>query len=923
MTTSADKRRVFAGLWAAAWAYRRRTLLAVALLVLAKAAGVAVPFLLKAIVDRFSHPAGLVEAVAPGMPAAAQGNASVLVVPVFLLLAYALVRFLGTLFTELRDLVFAPVTQRTTTAYAERSFAHLLALDPRFHVQRNTGSLIRDVERGTAGVGFLLGAGLFTVVPTLVEFAAVLAVMALGYSLWFTAAILVTFCVYAVLTLRLTQRRELRQRRVNEMDSRANGRLVDSLLNYETVKTHAREDYERRRYAEICAPWVQGRIGNQRTLSALHIGQGAVIAAGVAAVMLLAGQQTVRGAMSVGDLVLVNAYLIQICLPLNALGFVFRESSDALVNTEKLFALMAQRPDIEDRPGQALLAVKGGVVAFEHVDFSYEAGRQVLWDVSLTIGAGQTVAVVGGSGSGKSTLARLLLRLYDVNGGRIAVDGQDLRAVTVQSLREAIGVVPQDTVLFNDTIAYNIGYGRLGAGIADIMEAAKAAQVHEFILSLPQQYETVVGERGLKLSGGEKQRIAIARAFLKNPPIMVFDEATSALDTRAERAIQGELDRIAEGRTTLVIAHRLSTIVNADEIVVMDKGRIVERGRHEALLAQAGLYAQLWSLQRQQQQFERLERQLARQPVNLVALVANAIDGLRQTIDARQVRLYTEIDIDDASVTGDPGTLAQVLRQLCMWALHATPAQGRIELRLERRDRRACLSVTDGRHAAVGERAPAPVPDALAGLTLPHGTETPLDPMALRSTIERQGGSFSIEAPSALHGMRYMLDLPLRAVAAEPAPVPHAAGAGHGLGDTPLAGLRIMVIDDMADARDTLAMLLGAEGAQVLPFPGGAPALAWLAGEPTTRWPHLLVCDIVLHGEDGYGVMHAVRQREAERGVTLEQRMPAVALTGLAQPGDRVRTLMAGFQVHLVKPVEADELVQTLYTLAGRGEKAA
>ncbi len=921
MSSAADKRRVFAGLWEAAWAYRRRTVLALLLLVLAKAAGVAVPFLLKAIVDRFSHPGNLLEAAAPGTPAAAQGGTALLVVPVFLLLGYAATRFMGTLFTELRDLVFTPVTQRTTTAYAERSFAHLLALDPRFHVQRNTGSLIRDVERGTAGIGFLLGAGLFTVVPTLVEFVAVLAVMALGYSLWFTAAILATFCVYAVLTMRLTQRRELRQRRVNEMDSRANGRLVDSLLNYETVKTNAREDYERRRYADICAQWVHDSIGNQRTLSALHIGQGAVIGTGVAAVMLLAGQQTARGAMTVGDLVLVNAYLIQICLPLNALGFVFRQASDALVNTEKLFALMAQRPDIEDRPGQAPLAVQGGVVAFERVDFSYEPGRQVLWDVSLTIGAGQTVAVVGGSGSGKSTLARLLLRLYDVNGGRIAVDGQDLRAVTTRSLREAIGVVPQDTVLFNDTIAYNIGYGRLGAGIADIMEAAKSAQVHEFILSLPQQYDTVVGERGMKLSGGEKQRIAIARAFLKNPPIMIFDEATSALDTRAERAIQGELDRIAQGRSTLVIAHRLSTIVNADEIVVMDKGRIVERGRHEALLAQAGLYAQLWNLQRQQQQFERLERQMARQPVNLVALLANAIDGLRQAIDARQVGLYTEIDIDDASVTGDPGTLAQVLRQLCMWALHATPAHGRIELRLERRNLHACLSVTDGRHAAQDGALP-PGPAGLADLAAPHGIETPPDPMALRSTIERQGGSLSVEPPSASHGMRYVLDLPLRAVTAGPAPAALPRDDGHDLGSTPLAALRVMVVDDMADARDALAMVLSAEGAEVLPFASGERALAWLASQPAERWPHLLVCDIVLEGEDGHAVMQALRQREAERGVLLEQRMPAVALTGLAQPGDRIRTLMAGFQAHLVKPVAARELVYTLYTLAGRAAPA-
>ena len=935
-TTVVDRRRVLAGLWDAAWLYRRRTLLALLLLVLAKVAGVCVPLLLKAIVDQFSRPEGLAQdvpaATVPDLPA----GQIVLVIPVFLLLSYALLRFAGTLFTELRDLVFAPVTRRTVTAVSQKAFAHLLSLSPRFHVQRNTGSLIRDVERGTTGVGFLLGAGLFTVLPTLVEFTGVLIVMASGYSLWFTLIIMVTFVVYATVTMALTHKRELRQRRVNEMDSKANGRLVDSLLNYETVKTYAREDYERQRYAAICEQWVQGSVVNQRALSGLHISQSAIIAGGVAAVMMLAAEQTVRGVMTVGDLVLVNAYVIQICMPLNALGFVFREASDALVNTEKLFALMDQRPDIQDKPDAQPLQVKGGVVSFEQVGFSYEAGRQVLYDATLTIGAGQTVAVVGGSGSGKSTLARLLLRLYDVNAGRITVDGQDIRNATLQSLRDAIGVVPQDTVLFNDTIAYNIGYGRQGAGMADVIEAAKAAQVHEFILSLPQQYDTLVGERGLKLSGGEKQRIAIARAFLKNPPIMIFDEATSALDTRAERAIQGELDRIAQGRSTLVIAHRLSTIVNADEIVVMDKGRIVERGRHDALLAHGGLYAQLWNLQRQQQQFERLERQLARQPVNLVALVANAIDGLREAIDARQVRLYTDIDIDNASVTGDPTTLAQALREMCVWALNATPVGGRVEIKLERADGRARLSVMDGRDGAVGFPA-TPSPDvstsafaAPAGnaaaapvttgtsLPQPHGTDTPLDPMELRSTIERQGGSFAIEPPGALKGMRYVVELPLRAVAAEPPP-PRLGERDHGIPQDPLQGLGVMVLDDHADARDALGMVLSAEGANVLSFGRGSDAVAWLASHPSAQWPDLFVCDIMLDGEDGHAVMHSVRQLEDERRVALDARMPSVALTGLAEPGDRLRALMAGFQVHLAKPVEPGKLVHTLYTLAGRG----
>lgn len=902
-SVSSNHRRVLTGLWEAAWAQRRRTVAAIALLVLAKLATVTVPLLLKAIVDRFSRPENL---AAGSTAAGTQSDPVVLVLPVFLLLAYALLRFGSTLFTELRDLVFAPVTRRTVTAVSERSFAHLMSLSPRFHVLRNTGSLIRDVERGTAGVGFLLGAGLFTVVPTLVEFVAVLCVLAAAYSLWFTLIVLVTFLVYAAVTMLLTQRRELHQRRVNEMDSRANGRLVDSLLNYETVKTHAREEDERQRYADICAEWVRGSLSNQRALSVLHISQSAVIAVGVAAVMMLAAHQTVQGVMTVGDLVLVNAYIIQICLPLNALGFVFREASDALVNTEKLFTLLDQKPDIQDAPGTPALTVREGVVQFEHVDFSYEPGRQVLWDVSLTIGAGKTVAVVGGSGSGKSTLARLLMRLYEADAGDIRIDGQSVREVTLASLRRAIGVVPQDTVLFNDTIAYNIAYGRQGAGLADVVEAAKAAQVHEFVLSLPQQYDTRVGERGLKLSGGEKQRIAIARAFLKNPPIMVFDEATSALDTRAERAIQGELDRIAQGRSTLVIAHRLSTIVDADEIIVMDKGRIVERGRHDELLAKDGLYAQLWNLQRQQQQFERMERQLARRPVNLVSLVANAIDGLRDVIEARRVRLATEIDIDDASITGDPGTLAQALRELCFWALQATPPGGRIELALTRSGNQARLSVTDGRHHTGTAERPMPFS--------PEGDGTPIDPMQLRSTIERQGGSLVIEQAGALKGMRYVVELPLRAISVPAAPAPAPASE-----EQPLAGLTVMVVDDQADARDSLGMALSLDGAAVVPFGHGGEALAWLASQPTHAWPNAMLCDILLGPqEDGYAVMQRIRQLEEQRRLREEQRMPAIALTGLAEGGDRAQALAAGFQMHLSKPVELQTLVGALCAVTGR-----
>ena len=908
---------VFAGLWSAAWQYRYRTLSALGLLVLAKVAAVLVPLVLKAIVDRFSRPEGLREVVGAAAGPTLESAATVLALPVFLLLGYALLRFSGTLFTELRDLVFARVTQRTVTRFAERTFAHLLSLSPKFHVQRNTGSLIRDVERGTAGIGFLLGAGLFTVVPTLIEFAAVLVVMAAGYSLWFTLIIIVTFFVYAAFTMTVTQKRALHQRRVNEMDSKASGRMVDSLINYETVKTYAREEFERGRYAAIAGEWVERAVANQRALSLLHVGQSAIIAAGVAAVMLLAGQETVRGAMTVGDLVLVNAYVIQICMPLNALGFVFREARDALVNTEILFALLRQSPEIQDRPESLPLAVKGGAVAFEHVDFAYEAGRQILYDVSLNIGAGSTVAVVGGSGSGKSTLARLLLRLYDVGAGRIAVDGQDLRSVQLTTLREAIGVVPQDTVLFNDTIAYNIAYGRVGAGMPDVIEAAKAAQVHEFILSLPQQYDTVVGERGLKLSGGEKQRIAIARAFLKNPPIMIFDEATSALDTRAERAIQNELDRIAEGRTTLIIAHRLSTIVNADEIIVMDKGRIVERGRHENLLEQGGLYAQLWNLQRQQSDFDTLEEEMALQPVNLTVLLAGAIDGLRGVIEARQVRLYTDIDMDNARVTGDPSALAQALRALSMHAAESTPPGGRIELKLERHEACARISIVDGRHAvAAGGAAPAAAAGGSA--PTPHGTDTPPDPLQLRTLIERQRGRFTIESPSSTRGMRYVIELPLRAVDAGAVPsgqLPPPAMPGEA---QPLADLRILCIDDSADARESLQLLLQAEGAQVLALATGSEAIAWLERQPTSEWPQVVVCDVALGEEDGYAIVRRIRQLEAQRGMPLEQRVPAIALTGHAQTGDRVRALMAGFQVHLAKPAKPGELVSTIYTLCGR-----
>jgi ATP-binding cassette subfamily B protein len=573
-------------LWPYLARYRYRVAAALFLLILAKLATIAVPLVLKGIVD--------------GFPKSAAGT-----VPVVLLVAYALLRFGGTLFGELRDLVFSHVTHCAMSGLHSRAYAQLLRLGARFHLRRETGRLARDVERGIAGIGFLLGVGLFTVVPTLIEIGGVLGILVFSYPPLFTLVIITTFLLYTGFTVTWTHRRAVHQRALNELDSRAGGRLVDSLLNYEAIKAHGNESLEATRYSGLLGDWAGIGLQNQRALSALHIGQSAIIALGVAAVMLLAGSAVARGTMTIGDLVLVNAYVIQICLPLNALGFVFRQARDAVVNAERLLALLAEKPEIEDAPGLPPLSVSHGEVTFDRVGFGYEADRAVLSDISFRIAPGRTVAVVGGSGSGKSTLARLLLRLYDPDAGAIRIDGQDLRSITQASLRKAVGLVPQDTVLFNDTIAYNIGYGRPDATRAGIIRAAKSAHVHDFIAALPQGYDTMVGERGLKLSGGEKQRIAIARVMLRDPDILIFDEATSALDARAERAIQAELDRIATERTTLVIAHRLSTVVDADEILVLEQGRIAERGTHAELVQRAGIYAQLWSLQQQEQELRR------------------------------------------------------------------------------------------------------------------------------------------------------------------------------------------------------------------------------------------------------------------------------------------------------------------------------
>jgi len=571
-------------LWKVLDAYRWRIGIALLFLIVAKVTTVWVPLMLKRIIDQLSRPE----------------NLSAL--PVYLLVGYALLRFSSTLFNELRDLLFSRIAQSTVSVYAQKTFAHLHTLGARFHSQRQMGGLLPDIDRGTSGISFLLGAGLFTLVPTLVEIGMVLSIMLARYSGWFAAIIALTFVAYTGFTVTFTARRTIYQRRVNKLDSHAKSRLADSLINADTIKYFTNEQLESMRFRGIMTRWSEAAVRNQKALFTLHVGQSAIIAAGVTAVMLLAGNSVYRHHMTVGDLVLINAYVLQVCLPLNALGFVYREVKDAWVNVERLFALLREKPEIDALPSNPPLEAKGGEIVFEHVFFHYEGRRPILSDIDFRIPPGGTLAVVGGSGSGKSTLTRLLLRFYDPVAGRILIDGQDIASVRPDSLRRAIGVVPQDTVLFNDTIAYNIGYGRNGATHEQVTAAAKAAHIHEFIASLPQGYDTMVGERGVKLSGGERQRIAVARAMLKNPPILIFDEATSALDSNSEDAIQRELNRLSKNRTTLIIAHRLSTIVDADEILVLERGRVVERGSHAELLKLRGFYARMWLLQ------QRMER---------------------------------------------------------------------------------------------------------------------------------------------------------------------------------------------------------------------------------------------------------------------------------------------------------------------------
>ncbi len=568
------------------WQYKWRVIAAIVFMVGAKFANVGVPILLKTLVDAMS--------LKPGDPTA------LLVVPVGLLVAYGALRLSTSLFTELRELVFAKATQGAARSIALQTFEHLHALSLRFHLERQTGGMTRDIERGVRGIESLISFTLFNVVATLVEVVLVLSVLAIKFDAWFAWITLAALALYITFTVLVTEWRTKFRREANEFDSAAHSKAVDSLLNYETVKYFNNEGFEARRYDESLERLRRARLKSQTTLSMLNTGQQLIIAVGLVAMLWRATQGVVDGRMTLGDLVMVNAFMIQLYIPLNFLGVIYREIKQSLTDLDKMFTLMDKEREVADAPGaQPLAGLDQPTVRFEDVVFAYDpkGGRTILQGISFEIPAGKTVAVVGPSGSGKSTLARLLFRFYDIQQGRITIAGQEIRGVTQASVRQAIGIVPQDTVLFNDTVAYNIAYGRPGATQDEIEAAARAARIHDFIASTPKGYATMVGERGLKLSGGEKQRVAIARTLLKNPPILIFDEATSALDSANERAIQAELQGVAQNKTTLVIAHRLSTVVDAHEILVMDAGRIIERGTHAQLLALGGRYASMWSLQ--------------------------------------------------------------------------------------------------------------------------------------------------------------------------------------------------------------------------------------------------------------------------------------------------------------------------------------
>ena len=564
------------------WEFRYRVALALTFLIAAKLANVAVPLVLKEVVDSLDS------------------NVVALVLPLALLVAYGLLRFSTTLFGELRDVVFVRVTQRAIRRVALTVFRYMHSLSLRFHLERQTGGVSRDIERGTRGISTLLSYMLFSIIPVVLEFALVAGILLAKFDWRFAAVTFIAVALYIAFTVSVTEWRMEIRRTANELDSKANTRAIDSLLNYETVKYFNNEEYEARRYDENLQKYESAAVRNEASLGILNIGQSLIIAVAVTLLMILAAEGVVNKSLTLGDLVLINGLLIQLYIPLNFLGMVYREIKQALADMDRMFRLLAQDREIQDRTDAHPLAPGPAAIRLDHVDFFYDPKRQILFDVSFEVPAGRKVAVVGHSGSGKSTLARLLFRFYDVDRGAIEINGSDIRDFTQTSLRAAIGIVPQDTVLFNDTIRYNIHYGRTSASDDEVIAAAQAAHIHDFIVTLPEGYESRVGERGLKLSGGEKQRVAIARAILKNPSILIFDEATSALDSETEQAIQTELERIARGRTTLVIAHRLSTVMDADQILVMDQGRIVERGNHRALLELNGAYAQMWALQLQE-----------------------------------------------------------------------------------------------------------------------------------------------------------------------------------------------------------------------------------------------------------------------------------------------------------------------------------